>query len=117
MKKIVSSTASAVSLANQSNQKSLHSCRKTLLGIKKNLRQHVESAAQLRYLDAIKDALNTQGILERRLHDVWRQSIVNLGANSGADLKSEIESISHEIDLLKMTVKAITQTDTVLHDH
>ncbi len=89
--------------------KTIQTFQESLLDIKERIHQHVESTTPLIYLDAIKDVLNTQNLLERRLNVLRDRSSEKSEEKSDANLKFELASISRDIHELKFTVSSITQ--------
>lgn len=96
-------------LTKVSKHESLEKLQKALWNLRTRIHQHVESMTPLRYLDAIKDALHTQSVLERRLNLVQQQLDENPNEKSSSKANVEIELLSREIHLLQMTIRSITQ--------
>ncbi len=95
------------------NHITLNECQESLSIVQSDIHQHVESTDPLRYLDAIKDALNTHSTLERRLKDVLRQLNENPDLQDQTYTKAEVKSICKEIQVLKRIVKSIAQADRI----
>lgn len=104
-----SSTSRNIASSTVSKDETIPNFQKALWDIKKHIHEHVESKTPLQYLDAIKDALHTLNMLERRLNALQKQSNNHNNVKSETATTFELGSFSREINLLKTTVKSITE--------